>query len=80
MTMSSIVQDKIIENKWETGDSITGEIFSMSAVLPEDANQEVGKTMVKTHYMLIRKPKTQTHSITTRLWKRTIWKSYYWLW
>ena len=38
--MYSIVQDTIIENERETGGKITGEIFSMSELFPEDATQE----------------------------------------
>ena len=40
--MSFIVKDTIRENKRDTGDRITGEIFSMSELLPEDATQEGG--------------------------------------
>ena len=47
MTMSSIVQDTIRDNGRDTGDSITGEIFRMSALFPEDATQEVGNNYGK---------------------------------
>ena len=47
MTMSSIVQDTVRGNERETGDSITGEIFSMSALLPEEATQEGGNNYGK---------------------------------
>ena len=41
MIISSIVQDTIIENERYTGDSITGEVFSISELFPEDATQQV---------------------------------------
>ena len=47
MTMYYIVQDIIRENERETGDSITGEIFSMSALLPEDATKDGGNSYGK---------------------------------
>ena len=47
MTMSSIFQDIIIENKRETCDSNTKEIFNISALLPEDATREGGNTYGK---------------------------------
>ena len=45
--MYSIVQDTIIENERETGGKITGEIFSMSELFPEDGTQERGKNYGK---------------------------------
>ena len=45
--MSSIFQDTIRENERETGNIITGEIFSMSALFPEDATQEGGNNYGK---------------------------------
>ena len=40
--MSSIFRDTIRENERETGDIITGEIFSISELFSEDATQEGG--------------------------------------
>ena len=47
MTMYSIVQDTMRDNEIKTGDSITGEIFSMSELFPEDATQEGGNNYGK---------------------------------
>ena len=47
MTMSSIFQDKIIENERETSDIITEEISSMLELFPEDANEDGGNNYVK---------------------------------
>ena len=47
MTMSSIFQDKIIENERETSDIITEEISSMLELFPEDANEDGGNNYGK---------------------------------
>ena len=47
MNMYSIVQDTMRDNEIKTGDSITGEIFSMSELFPEDATQEGGNNYGK---------------------------------
>ena len=40
MTISSIEQNTIIDNKRDTGDRINGEIFIMPALFPDDATLE----------------------------------------
>ena len=47
MTMYFIFQDTTRENERETGDRITGEIFSMSELFHEDATQEGGNNYGK---------------------------------